>query len=128
MAADRATNNLASLLWQLPDLQLGNEELGKLRIGVLKMNCRKLFVLEVIASRRSIAQRLEDPRDAGNPRQWLLAGEGAEGNMIVDERGLGGFDDLLVRRHVGDALAVRLPKRIEQRRGEFFGLGRKRNG
>src|SRR5678815_1985993 len=56
----------------------------------------------------------------------MLAGECAKGNVIVDEGRLGSQDDLLIRRHIGDTLAIGIPKRVEQCSGEL--LAGSRNG
>src|SRR5262249_8393772 len=100
--------------------QLGDEELGKLLIRMLKMNRRKLLVVEVIASGRPIAEGLKNPRDRRNSRQRLLRGERAKLDVIIDERGLRVAEPLFVRLHIRYPLAITVPQDVEQLRAEFF--------
>ena len=108
---------------QLRHAQLRDEQLGKLLIGVLKVNRRKLLVVEVVAARRPVAERLEDSRDRRDPRQRLLRRKRAKGDVIVDKRRLRLANHLLIRLHIRHSLPVAVPQRIEQLRAESLPRG-----
>src|SRR5688572_5540824 len=114
MAMADAVNNLLCSGRQLPGAQLRNEQLGKVSVRMLIVNRRELLVLEVVVASGSIAKRLEDARQAENPGGWLLQGESAEGDVVVDERAPHFANDSLVRGDILHALSVTLPEGVEQ--------------
>src|SRR5262245_48645323 len=75
----------------------------------------------------AVAEGFENARDRGDSAQRLLCGERTESDVIVHKRRFRLANHLLIRLHIGDALAIAVPQSVEQLGAEFLARGRCRN-
>src|SRR5262245_25897079 len=114
MRPNGAHDNASALGRQLGDAQLRNEQLRKLRIDMLKVDCRQLLIIEVVRSGASVAEGFENPRDRGDPGQRLLRRERAKRDVVVDKSGPSLADHRFIRLYIRNPLAIEVPKRKKQ--------------